>query len=192
MDRDANMEDDRRDTEMSALADVYTMTVPDYLRAEKLLGWERTELIEGIVYTVPHEKNRHRMAVQNVRRLLDHHYPNDDVPTSGSVQLGIDSIVAPDVYVIDGASIQDPEGYVQGPTVLLVVEVSVTTLNKDLGPKLRAYAKAAIPEVWVIDPRPQAGTLLRHTEPSGDRYERVQRFDVGECAKALDIDHVRA
>jgi Uma2 family endonuclease len=193
MDHGGMMADDRRDTDMSAREHIYTMTVPEYVRATQVLGWERTELIEGIVYTMPAEKNRHWMTVETVRNLLAHAFPAHVVTAAGSVQLGDDSLVNPDVFVVDSAQIQDLDDFARAPAVLLVVEVSVSTLYRDRGPKLLAYAKAAIPEVWVIDPRPKAGTLLRHTDPQEDgRYTTVQSFDVGECAEKLDIDKVRA
>ena len=66
------------------------------------------------------------------------------------------------MFVIDGSAKYDRNNIVPGELLKLVVEVSVTTQARDLGPKLRAYAAAGVPQYWVVDPRPEAGYLLRH------------------------------
>ena len=52
--------------------------------------------------------------------------------------------------------------------VLLVVEVSDTTLRYDREVKLPHYAAAGIPECWIVDL--EAGVLGVHREPSGRMY----------------------
>jgi len=69
----------------------------------------------------------------------------------------------------------------------LVVEVSVSTQSRDRGAKLIAYAKAGVPEVWLIDPHPGVGELIRHRDPGGASYATVDRFAVGEDAADLDV-----
>jgi Uma2 family endonuclease len=60
--------------------------------------------------------------------------------------------------------------HLQPADVLLVVEVSQSTLGYDLGPKANLYQRAKIPEYWVVD--------LEHNHLhvftlTGDRYERT-------------------
>lgn len=176
---------------MAAIDDVHQMTVDEYLRAVHDFGWESTELIRGVVYDVTPEYNRHAATVMAIFRKVDVAFIDDMVRNVGSVTIGAWSLFDPDVYVIDGEADLDPDRPVPGSAVKLVVEVSVTTLTRDLGPKLQAYAEAGIAEVWVIDPRPGAGWLLRHTEPQGDRYRTVQHIEVGEDARDLDVGAVR-
>jgi Uma2 family endonuclease len=187
------MGSDTEDTSMTALPhEIHLMTVPEYLRAVDLFGWERTELIEGVVYDMPAEKNRHAITVRNTGLALETAFEPRRVFFSGTVDLSPRSMPEPDLRVIDGDVVLDPDDYVPASAVTLVVEVSVTTRNHDLGLKLGTYAKARIPEVWVVDPHPEAGLLLRHTDPAADRYLVVQRFDVGENAEHLDVARVRA
>lgn len=42
--------------------------------------------------------------------------------------------------------------------------------------------------MWLIDPRPDAGQLVRYRDPHGAPYRTVDRFDVGENASALDVN----
>ena len=60
--------------------------------------------------------------------------------------------------------------------VLLLVEVAETTLAYDRDIKLPLYARAGIPEVWIVD---LATPMLQiHRAPSGDRY--ADRLDLPE------------
>ena len=91
---------------------------------------------------------------------------------------------------MDGAASLDPDDAVPVSDVKLVVEVSVTTQARDRGPKLMAYARAAVPEVWLIDPRPDVGELVRFRDPEGASYGTVDRFPVGENAGRLDVSEM--
>ncbi len=54
-------------------------------------------------------------------------------------------------------------------------EVADTTLEQDLGRKLRDYATAGIPVYWVVDVNAQVVHVM--TQPSGGDYKRnVLRF----------------
>lgn len=55
----------------------------------------------------------------------------------------------PDFWVFPDA-IANPED-VRGPDVLLAIEVSDRTLEKDLGPKAKLYETFGVREYWVID-----------------------------------------
>jgi Uma2 family endonuclease len=171
-----------------AVADeIHRMTVDEYLQIVRDFGWESTELVEGVVYDVTPEYNRHAVTVRHVFFALDAHMPANATFNTGSVRLSSRSLVDPDVYVIDESVVLDPDGVVPGSAVRLAVEVSVTTQAHDRGPKLTAYAKAGVSEVWLIDPRPDAGELVRHRDPQGASYRTVDRFDVGENAGGLDV-----
>ena len=66
-----------------------------------------------------------------------------------------------------------------GPAdVLLLVEVSDTTVDYDRGVKLAAYAAAGIPEVWIVN-RP-GRRIESYSDPAGDEYATVQYYGAGE------------
>jgi Uma2 family endonuclease len=177
---------------VSVQDEIHRMTVDEYLRVVRDLGWESTELIEGVVYDVTPEYNRHRATAKHVFRCVDAFVGDDRTNFSGSVHLGPYSMVDPDVYVLDGTTTLDPDDAVPEAAMVLAIEVSVTTQARDRGPKLRAYAKAGVPEVWLIDPRPDVGELVRHRDPDGASYRTVDRFDVGEDARDLDVASILA
>ncbi len=172
---------------MAVAQQIHRMTVDEYVRIVRDFGWESTELVEGVVYDVSPEYNRHADTVMDLLDKLREAFPADVVRIVGSVNVGPISMFDPDVYVIDGSFARDPDAAIPASAVTLVVEVAVTTQAHDRGPKLIAYAKARVPEVWLIDPRPDAGELVRFRDPDGASYRTVDRFDVGENAGALDV-----
>ncbi len=62
--------------------------------------------------------------------------------------------------------------------VLLIIEVSDTTLAYDRMEKLPRYAQAGIPEVWITDVEGQA--VERYTDPQGNQYATKQTFKRGQ------------
>lgn len=67
--------------------------------------------------------------------------------------------------------------------VLLVVEVSFTTGMKDRGIKAETYARAGIPEYWIVDARRRRIEVLR--DPEGDEYRSVRVFSEKEFIRPL-------
>ena len=167
--------------------EIHRMTVDEYVRAVRDFGWESTELVEGVVYDVSPEYNRHRRTVMHLLWLLHAAFPDLEASNVGSVHLPTTSMFDPDVFLIDPAIELDDDHAVPVDAVRLAVEVSVTTQAHDRGPKLIAYAKAGVPEVWLIDPRPGVGELLRHRDPDGASYRTIDRFEIGENAADLDV-----
>lgn len=58
-----------------------------------------------------------------------------------------------------------------GPDALLVIEVSDTTLRKDVDVKRPLYARHGVPEVWIVDLK--NNRIHFHRARKGDRYRDV-------------------
>ncbi len=172
---------------MTVAESIHRMTVDEYTRIVRDFGWESTELVEGVVYDAAPEYDRHAGTVMRVLFALHDALPDAIVRNAGSVLVSEVSMFEPDVYVIDASFARDPDQAIPVVAIQLVVEVSVTSHAHDRGPKLIAYAKGGVPEVWLIDPRPGIGELLRHRDPEGASYRTVDRFDIGEDAASLDV-----
>jgi Uma2 family endonuclease len=74
--------------------------------------------------------------------------------------------------------------------VALLVEVSDTTLDLDLGPKLRIYAEAGVPEYWVVDLN--GGRLTRMWEPVGDGDLIRDETPLGQQVKCMTVSGLAA
>lgn len=65
-------------------------------------------------------------------------------------------------------------GHPRPEDVLLVVEVSETSLDYDVAVKIPLYARARIPEVWIVD---LSGEEIRsYSRPVEESYQSVERL----------------
>jgi Uma2 family endonuclease len=109
----------------------------------------------------------------------------------------LDSALKPIVEVstrVSDYSLPEPDIVVtdyKGPlvvpleTVALLVEVSDTTLKIDLGIKLQIYAKAGIPEYWVVDA--EGAQIIRHWEPRDDGYAKRDETAFGTALESATL-----
>ena len=67
--------------------------------------------------------------------------------------------------------------------VLLLIDVSESSLAYDRSTKLALYAKFSVPEVWIVDLL--AATVEVHREPRDGAYASRERFACGPLAPAL-------
>jgi Uma2 family endonuclease len=128
-------------------------TVEQYHRMDDagIFAGRRYELIDGLIVEMPVVNPPHKTVVrQLIDRLPSVVGPEYVCDVQGSIALA-GSEPQPDYTV----SIGPAERYVDrlaGPgDVLLVVEVSDTTLAYDRSTKLRLYAAAKIPVYWIVN-----------------------------------------
>jgi Uma2 family endonuclease len=74
-------------------------------------------------------------------------------------------------------------GHPNSVDVLLLVEVSESSLAYDRGTKLALYARFGVPEVWIIDLQGAAVEVYR--EPAGDAYAVKERLTAGSLAPVV-------
>ena len=139
---------------------------------------DRTELIDGEIVEMSPIGGRHALCVSLLNRLLVRSVGERAlVSPQNPVRLDELHEPQPDLTVIRdrayGRSLPTPED------TLLLIEVSDTTLAYDRNVKLPIYARAGIPEVWIVDVN--GNRLERHTDPSGDLYRRVELVRSGEA-----------
>ncbi len=98
-----------------------------------------------------------------------------------SVELGADSVPEPDLAVVR----QVAGKVIAGADVALAVEISDTTLDEDLGRKMRLYAAYGIPEYWVADVGRQC--LHQLWSPRADGYAERREVALGTRIEAVTI-----
>jgi Uma2 family endonuclease len=111
---------------------------------------DRVELIGGEILTVTPQNSRHAttvvLASEALRRVLT---PNLHTRTQLPLALSDDSEPAPGVAVV-GGSIRK-YAYAHPQSAVLVVEVADSTLVFDRLVKGSLYARARIPEYWIVN-----------------------------------------
>jgi len=145
---------------------------------------DRVELIEGEVVDMTPIGGRHASCVRELNRLLGKTVGDEmRVDVQNPIRLGEHSEPQPDLAVIRAHKYAE---LLPGPEdVLLLIEVSDTTLAYDRNVKLPLYARAGIREVWIVDLPGE--TVERHTDASGDGYRSIKRARRGETLESVAL-----
>ena len=105
------------------------------------------------------------------------------VSVQGPLRLDAYNEPEPDVMLLRPRADDYQDRHPEAADVLLLVELSETSLAYDRGVKLPLYARFAVPEVWIVDLRGAAVEVYR--EPAGDAYAFPERLTSGPLAPAL-------
>jgi Uma2 family endonuclease len=178
---------------MSVQIEKRTFTVAEYERmgeAGILSENDRVELIEGEIIEMSPIGKRHAACVGRLNRaltLLLQHVAL--VWTQNPIWLSDDSEPQPDIVVL---KLRDDFYENSLPTpddVLLLIEVSDTTLEYDRQIKLPLYARAGVPEVWIVNLVEEV--VETYSQPSGDSYRSTGRFARGEFVQSSVVEALR-
>ncbi|MBW0001186.1 MAG: Uma2 family endonuclease [Verrucomicrobia bacterium] len=150
---------------------VRRFTIEEYYRlveAGILEEDARVELLDGQIIPMSPIGPRHEWLVRQLRRALEpQQHGRFETDKGRPLPVPDHDEPEPDLLLYrPGAA--DPQHHVRPADVFLVVEVSQTSLDHDLGFKANLYQRAKIPEYWVV--------ALEHNHLhvftlAGDRYK---------------------
>ena len=97
------------------------------------------------------------------------------------VRLGARKYREPDVFFVSTPRVEEAQGqYPRGADLVMeVVSGSSSDRDRDLVHKRRDYARAGIPEYWIVDPQEEVIYVLRL---EGQEYAEHGRFVTGNTA----------
>ena len=132
----------------------------------------RVELIDGEVIDMVPIGSRHAAVVNMLTRMLVEATGNHAiVSVQAPIRLSARSEPQPDLALLKPRADFYRSGHPTAGDVLLLVEVSDTTLRYDREIKLPLYASHGIPELWLIDLG--SNQLQQYFQPVNTRYERM-------------------
>ncbi len=146
---------------------------------------DRVELIGGEIFDMTPIGAAHAGKTNRLNRLFARAAADGLVLVSVQSPLRLDAYnePEPDVMLLKPRE-DDCQGRHPGAAdVLLLVELSESSLVHDCGTKLPLYAKFGVPEVWIVDLRGAAIEVYR--EPAGDAYALKERLTSGSLAPVL-------
>jgi len=151
----------------------HAVTADEFLRmgeAGVFRPEERLELIEGeIVEMAPIGSQRAGTVILLNRLLAKLAGEAVLVSVQNPIVAGERSVPQPDLALLRPRADSYTKSHPRPADVLLVIEVSDTTLAYDLGTKLPLYARAGIREAWVVDLAGREVRVFRDPAPSGYR-----------------------
>lgn len=137
------------------------------------------ELLDGELVEKMTEKASHTHGTDNTfEALLAIAKPGYHVQGPHPIALDDMSEPEPDVCVVVGSR-KDYASPPRPADIVLLVEVYDSSFQDDRRRKLPLYARAGIPEVWLLDLSRRR--LLVHTEPNGDEYRLVRTVPEEGC-----------
>jgi Uma2 family endonuclease len=130
---------------------------------------ERVELIEGVIVRMAPRGEPHDTIIERLNELL---LPRLVGRARVRIQLAFAaneySEPEPDVAVVP----RDEPRTIDHPTrATLLIEVAASSLRFDRGTKAALYARAGVPEYWVVDVSKR--TIEVYGAPDGERYTAV-------------------
>lgn len=148
---------------------------------------ERVELIEGEILKKSPVGGPHINRINVINKLLVSMLGERvEVSPQNPLRLDDRSEPVPDITVLRERG--DDDDVPQVSDVLVVIEVAVSSLRRDLGWKLALYARAGIPEVWVLDMN--QWRLIRNADPSVGEFRRVEELRAGDSVSVPTIPDV--
>lgn len=141
---------------------------------------DRIELIEGEIVQMPAVGSPHVSAVMLLTQLLSQAVGKQAmVSVQNPIRLGDGSEPQPDLALPKPRVDRYRPAIPHADDVLLVIEVSDTTLRYDREVKRPLYARYSIPEMWIVDVTASKVEVCRGPKPDGyASVESVGRDDV--------------
>lgn len=139
----------------------------------------RIELIRGEIVEMSPINPPHEACVRRLTRLFDRNAGDVAiVSVQCSIRLPDGSQPQPDVAILKWQDDFYADRRVVPDDVLLLIEVSESSLAFDRGDKLKMYAQAGIPDYWVVDV--QGKVVEAYSVPGRGKYENVLQVRRGE------------
>jgi len=165
------------DTPESLAPHRYRLTVAEYHRLGEIGIFNedsRVELIEGDLIAMPpigcqHAGHLDHIARPFFRQVTQGQVTEGIVRVQSPIQLGDHSEPQPDLAVLRYREDFYTQSHPRPEDVLLLIEVSDSTLRYDRDTKVPLYARAGIPEVWLLDVAGQRLEIYRRPSPEGYR-----------------------
>ena len=143
----------------------------------------RYELIQGFVYQMHPVGSEHSYTVMELaERLRDCARGSVVAFTQSPIKLPDDSEPEPDIVLLKPPSRQYRARLPEPADILLIIEVSKSTLLYDRTVKLELYARAGIPEYWLLNLNKLQLEVYRNPDIEEGRYRELTTYDEGQTA----------
>jgi Uma2 family endonuclease len=149
---------------------------------------DRVELIAGQVVEMTPIGDSHASCVRRLNRVFARHLLEVAViDVQNPVVLGAHDAPQPDLALLRPRADAYPR-HPRATDMLLVIEVADTSLAYDRDIKIPLYARAGIPEAWLVDV--SAGQIQVYREPAGGEYASVRSVSRGDGITPLHFPNV--
>jgi Uma2 family endonuclease len=133
----------------------------------------RCELLYGSLVVTPAPSRRHQQTVLALAfRLREFALArgHELLAAPADVALFEHTVLQPDILLVERERRETARSFVDGAPDLVVEVLSPSTVRRDRIVKLALYARAGVPEYWIVDPE---GRTIELFSLAGDAYRVV-------------------
>jgi Uma2 family endonuclease len=159
---------------------IYRLSVDEYerLAGTAVLDDPQVELIDGYLVKKMPKYPPHIWVVDLLVEMLRAMLPGFWCRKEDPVRIPQFDEPEPDISIARGSR-NDYRSRIPEPRdIALLVEVAETTLDRDQGPKLDAYAHGRIPVYWIVNLVDRRVEV--YSDPNGDGYSTRRDFVAGQ------------
>lgn len=147
---------------------------------------DRVELLEGEIVEMAPIGSRHQATVDRLNWLFSGRAADAAVVrVQGPVRVAGDSEPQPDILLLRSRADFYAAAHPGPADVILLVEVSDSSIEYDREVKLPLYARHGIPEVWIVDLDKEV--IEVYTDPTVDGYRGVSQLGRGQTLSPQHI-----
>lgn len=148
----------------------------------------RYELIEGVILRKMPQNIRHARLVRRAMFWLGGVFGEDHVLDQATIHVHLEDDMTnapePDVILLNKRDTEISTAQPRPEDVRLLIEIADSTKNYDLGTKASLYARAGVPEYWVVSVDERAVYVHTHPTEAGT----YTRSEVREGESLTPID----
>lgn len=168
-------------------------TVDEYLQmalAGILTERDRVELLDGEIIEMTPIGRSHAAAVGALTRALVTGIGSRAVVwPQGPIRLSALSLLEPDLALLRLRPVSYRDADAEPCDVFLLIEVSDASIRRDRELKLPIYARAGIPEYWMVDVQNEAVEVCK--DPAGSSFSSVRQYRRGESVSPSAFPDIR-
>ena len=170
-----------------------SFTVAEYRRMVEvgiLSEEDRVELIDGEVFEISPIREPHAASVDVLNEIVrDRLGRSVIVRVQGPIQLDDFSEPQPDISILKRRDDFYRGGHPRPEDILLIIEVSDSTVDFDRKVKVPLYARAGIPETWVVN-LPEERIEV-YSDPVGGEYQTARSYTRGRKLQSHTLAALR-
>jgi Uma2 family endonuclease len=158
------------------------LSVDDYHRMAEagiFADGERVELLEGVILAMTPQSASHARRVQILTRLLVEALGREyAVRPQLPLTIGTRNEPEPDLAVVPADATSEDR---HPGTALLVIEVAGESLRRDRRVKAAVYARAGVPEYWIVNLDARAVEVFADPDAAAGAYRRTRTCSTADA-----------
>lgn len=170
----------------------HQFTVHEYARMREtgiLTEDSRVELLDGEIYVMSPIGPIHVGLVNKLNHLLMQRIGDAGIISiQNPIQLNDHSEPQPDIAILSPRDDFYTNALATPDDVLLIIEIADSSLDYDREEKLPRYARAHIPEVWIIDAN--KSVVEQYTLPIQGEYTQLYKALLGSRLTATQLPQI--